>query len=1410
MGKWTCLTAFHGGKNIFMDSAPHKDFDRSVDTANKTVTVKKTLVTPENKEVVYSARFSAVPEGVKAELAFTWPNGKEASAAIGRKPSVLMLFNGGVFQDAIIKNTAADGRVSFSAVPDKPYSNFDAPDLEDEGAKLKELTVLCPKFNTGISVAPGKDNFVYLLDMRGNGNVFRLVTEPPPGKVSLSHIIRFDNDSAAMKCKIEDITLPVNESYYFPSDKPVPVKLKVSNLGGAPLNAALKWKVETWPEKTVCTQGAKPITLEKDGKAEIRIDAKLGKRGLHRFSAEASEGGKICGSVSFPLAGIVDPLPPDRLTADSPFGIHGDVIDKTLANLGVKWIRLGRARLNWDRVEEQKGKFDWREHDLLLNNPEAENYCFLLNVSGCPAWASSLKGMTFEQMTAKYKTNPESFNTMVVSHYGGLEGMRRAFMSEALHIKAAPSDWADYRNFITEILKRYGKKITALEISNEVDGLNGFFGSPEEYTELLKQAYETAKQINPGIIIVGIAGASHFAPYSKAVMDAGGLKYMDACSFHFYVPTKYPESGAPEGAHIGETMALIKKTMEKNGKTVPVWNTEWGWAEPPKTDGFPMEESVMMKYWAEGKAGFPPSKFFSVSNYLQLLVPEEVQAKYTMRLYLISLAEGVEKFTVFGQYAFFNPSRIQVPRLSGVAQAMIAKTLTNASFAKKFKSLSPTFHGYLFKSSGGCAAALWTVAEREAVILKNAGAGAKLFDMCGNELAKNSGSDGLLLRLTDSPVYVTGITEDAEILEPVKELSVDWPFAVFAGERKTLNVSFTNNLASPLKVEISCPAPKGWAPVEKKTVTVPPGGKASADLTLQAPDTPVPGVEKLTLSLDCKAGDTEIRLASSGAFNVCAPTACAPLPEKFILNGDINKWKDRAPLKINNSKQIVWETDSLVAQFDHLWKGEDDLSARIWTGWDDKRLVVAADVKDNDVSLFKDPPGREFFGDCVELFVDGRTKSYKKDYSKGVYQILVVPPSAAGETPVVPAGTPNIGIKAAGKRTETGYFIEMEIPLTKENFPEFVPGPGAVMGFDIALDDMDKGMGEKRKIQAALNGTSLNFQDSSGFLRLRFQSQEVRANAIANGNFEEGKKNWRIKNGEIAASPGGEGKALRLNWKEKQDYAAASQDAALEPGKWYVLSMDYQAGGNTGVSFASLAIKDSRSSFRMPEYFLGGADEGKWRRAVSHVYSGPGGACGFDIILHRRGKPGSSNLKTASLTVKNIELRGLETADMRGELVENGDFEGGASGDTPPGWGVSHSGKATPPSVKTTDKDPAGGKQCMEIDVPPPQEINGLETFVGQSGAVRLEPGKKYALTFSVKSDAKEMISAAITGPATEYKRFQLTPEWTKHSMEITVPAAKEDATERKTSRLTFEGSLKRLGGAKIWIDNVSLRQAAE
>jgi hypothetical protein len=71
-----------------------------------------------------------------------------------------------------------------------------------------------------------------------------------------------------------------------------------------------------------------------------------------------------------------------------------------------------------------------------------------------------------------------------------------------------------------------------------------------------------------------------------------------------------------------------------------------------------------------------------------------------------------------------------------------------------------------------------------------------------------------------------------------------------------------------------------------------------------------------------------------------------------------------------------------------------------------------------------------------------------------------------------------------GKRLPQGYTVEIRIPLTQANFPDFRPEPGAVFGLDLALDDADQG-GE-RKTQMVWQGSSENCRDTSLFARLRF------------------------------------------------------------------------------------------------------------------------------------------------------------------------------------------------------------------------------------------------------------------------------------------------------------------------------------
>ena len=125
----------------------------------------------------------------------------------------------------------------------------------------------------------------------------------------------------------------------------------------------------------------------------------------------------------------------------------------------------------------------------------------------------------------------------------------------------------------------------------------------------------------------------------------------------------------------------------------------------------------------------------------------------------------------------------------------------------------------------------------------------------------------------------------------------------------------------------------------------------------------------------------------------------------------------------------------------------------------------------------------------VEVFLDGRVSEYTTAYTEGVYQMLWVPPAKAGDIGHIARARDAQGAVAVGKQTAGGYALEFSVPLNKRNFPGFAAKPGAIFGFDIAIDDLDSGMGPTRKTQMVLNGTENNHCDTSGFLRLRFDEE---------------------------------------------------------------------------------------------------------------------------------------------------------------------------------------------------------------------------------------------------------------------------------------------------------------------------------
>lgn len=175
------------------------------------------------------------------------------------------------------------------------------------------------------------------------------------------------------------------------------------------------------------------------------------------------------------------------------------------------------------------------------------------------------------------------------------------------------------------------------------------------------------------------------------------------------------------------------------------------------------------------------------------------------------------------------------------------------------------------------------------------------------------------------------------------------------------------------------------------------------------------------------------------------PKLAAPL----VIDGDLGEWTSAAATPVRATSYIT------VLNKPHTWNGNADSSMEFYSAWNTEGLCLAAVVADDDV--YNDCEPKDMWQqDCVEIYVDGRTdKLMRPPYSPGAYQILVRPP--VKDQPALAFVSERDGkidgIKVAGKRSSSGYTIELLIPWAA--FPLLTPGTGTAIGLQFALDEFD-------------------------------------------------------------------------------------------------------------------------------------------------------------------------------------------------------------------------------------------------------------------------------------------------------------------------------------------------------------------
>jgi hypothetical protein len=264
-------------------------------------------------------------------------------------------------------------------------------------------------------------------------------------------------------------------------------------------------EVKRWEKKLAPTAAS---TLEDE------ISLTPDKTGMYRIYCEA--GPENRSEVTF---GMVDkPLYYDTPKPDSIFGMHGGLGLNTTDNrlveiarkMGVKWWRVHDMDnfTQWYKAEPwARGKFVWYDEniDYLLKN----NISILGVFCRTPRWAGP------------DPNNPEMDEW---KSDGGV-----------LSWRYPPKNMADFQDYVYQVVSHYKNKIKYWEVWNEPFGAIFWMGAPQQYVDLLKVAYQTAKKADPECKILGGSLAAWTAPeaFTIPMLKAGALNYMDILSYHY-------------------------------------------------------------------------------------------------------------------------------------------------------------------------------------------------------------------------------------------------------------------------------------------------------------------------------------------------------------------------------------------------------------------------------------------------------------------------------------------------------------------------------------------------------------------------------------------------------------------------------------------------------------------------------------------------------------------------------------------------------------------------------------------------------------------------------------------------------------------------------------------------------------
>jgi polysaccharide biosynthesis protein PslG len=243
----------------------------------------------------------------------------------------------------------------------------------------------------------------------------------------------------------------------------------------------------------------------------------------------------------------VPTAPVQAAPGDSAFGFNSHIasrypdfgsLDRPAAlvnDLAVGWVR---EDVQWHRVEEQPGRWDWSWHDRVFDAHRRNGVKIIGVIGPAVGWAT-----------------PEPN-----------DGSRE--------VSFFPPDPDRYAAFAREVALRYKGRVQAWEIWNEPENAIYWRPAPDPaaYARMLIKASAAIKSVDPNVTVLS-GGVVPFDPsFLNQVAANGAWSSFDALAVHPYVDPHTPEAAQIDVVGVRNVQNLAARYGSK-----PIWVTEFGW-----------------------------------------------------------------------------------------------------------------------------------------------------------------------------------------------------------------------------------------------------------------------------------------------------------------------------------------------------------------------------------------------------------------------------------------------------------------------------------------------------------------------------------------------------------------------------------------------------------------------------------------------------------------------------------------------------------------------------------------------------------------------------------------------------------------------------------------------------------------